>query len=71
VKNYLNKRTIVTGGAGFIGSHLYERVLEYGHEVLCIDNFYTGRRSNIAHLLTNPHFEVLRHYICFPIYILP
>ena len=62
-------RILVTGGAGFLGSHLCERLLKEGHEVLCVDNFYTGRRSNIAHLLSNPYFEVLRHDICFPLYI--
>lgn len=69
MKNYSNKRILVTGGAGFIGSHLCERLLSEGHEVLCADNFYTGRRSNIAHLLPNPYFEVLRHDICFPLYV--
>jgi len=69
VKNYdLTKRVLVTGGGGFLGSHLCECLLEQGHEVLCVDNFYTGRRSNIAHLLSNPRFEVLRHDICFPLY---
>ncbi len=70
MENYdLTKRVLVTGGGGFLGSHLCERLLEQGHEVLCIDNFYTGRRSNIAHLLSNPRFEVLRHDICFPLYV--
>jgi UDP-glucuronate decarboxylase len=70
MKNYdSTKRVIVTGGSGFLGSHLCERLLKQGHEVLCIDNFYTGRRSNIAHLLSNPRFEVLRHDICFPLYV--
>jgi len=69
VKNYgLTKRILVTGGSGFLGSHLCQRLLQQGHEVLCVDNFYTGRRSNIAHLLQNPRFEVLRHDICFPLY---
>lgn len=63
------KRILVTGGAGFLGSHLCERLLKEGHEVLCVDNFYTGRRSNITHLLSNPLFEVLRHDICFPLYV--
>ncbi|MDI6808596.1 MAG: SDR family oxidoreductase [Candidatus Eisenbacteria bacterium] len=63
------KRILVTGGSGFIGSHLCERLLCEGHEVLCVDNFYTGRRANIAHLLQNPDFEVLRHDICFPLYV--
>lgn len=69
MKSYSNKRILVTGGAGFLGSHLCERLLKEGHEVLCVDNFYTGRRSNIAHLLSNPYFEVLRHDICFPLYV--
>ncbi len=70
MKNYdSTKRILVTGGAGFLGSHLCERLLEKGHEVLCVDNFYTGRRSNIAHLISNPYFEVLRHDICFPLYL--
>ncbi|MDZ4184157.1 MAG: UDP-glucuronic acid decarboxylase family protein [Desulfuromonadales bacterium] len=64
-----NKRILVTGGAGFIGSHLCERLLASGHDVLCVDNFYTGRRANIAHLLAHPHFEVQRHDICFPLYV--
>lgn len=63
------KRILVTGGAGFLGSHLCERLLNEGHEVLCVDNFYTGRRANIAHLLNNQYFEVMRHDICFPLYV--
>jgi len=59
----------VTGGAGFLGSHLCERLLGDGDEVLCVDNFYTGRRANIVHLMKNPFFEVLRHDICFPLYV--
>ncbi len=70
MKNYdSTKRILVTGGAGFLGSHLCERLLKEGHEILCVDNFYTGRRSNIAHLISNPYFEVLRHDICFPLYV--
>jgi UDP-glucuronate decarboxylase len=69
MKNYSNKRILITGGAGFIGSHLCERHLNEGHEVFCVDNFYTGRRSNIAHLISNPYFEILRHDICFPLYV--
>jgi UDP-glucuronate decarboxylase len=68
MKNLSSKRILVTGGAGFLGSHLCERLLNQGHEVLCADNFYTGRRANIAHLISNPYFEVLRHDICFPLY---
>jgi len=70
MKNYGSaKRILVTGGAGFLGSHLCERLLNEGHEILCLDNFYTGRRANIAHLINNPYFEVLRHDITFPLYI--
>jgi UDP-glucuronate decarboxylase len=59
--------TLVTGGAGFLGSHLCERLLEQGHEVLCLDNFFTGRRRNIAHLLANPNFELIRHDVVDPL----
>ncbi len=65
----LGKRVLVTGGAGFLGSHLCERLLSAGDEVLCVDNFYTGQRRNIAHLLDNQDFEVLRHDINFPLYV--
>lgn len=67
--NYNQKRILVSGGAGFLGSHLCERLLNDGHQVLCADNFYTGDRRNVAHLLNNPYFEVLRHDICFPLYV--
>jgi UDP-glucuronate decarboxylase len=60
---------MVTGGAGFLGSFLCERLLEQGHDVLCVDNFYTGRKCNIEHLLGNPRFELLRHDITFPLYL--
>ncbi len=63
------KRILVTGGAGFLGSHLCEKLLSAGHEVLCVDNFYTGRRSNILDFLSSTRFEVLRHDICFPLYV--
>jgi len=63
------KRVLVTGGGGFIGSHLCERLLNEGNEVLCVDNFFTGAKGNIAHLITNPYFEVLRHDITFPLFI--
>ncbi len=69
MKNFSNKRILVTGGAGFLGSHLCKRLLGEGHEVLCIDNFYTGRRSNIAQFISNPLFEVMRHDVCFPVYV--
>lgn len=62
-------RVLVTGGAGFLGRHLCARLLMQGHEVLCVDNFYTGTRRNIADLLTDPNFEVLRHDICFPLFV--
>lgn len=65
----MKKRILVTGGAGFLGSHLCERLLNEGQEVLCVDNFYTGSKGNIAHLGANPYFEVIRHDICFPLYI--
>lgn len=60
---------MVTGGAGFLGSHLCEKLLDRGHEVLCVDNFYTGTKANIAHLLSSPNFEVLRHDVTFPLYV--
>lgn len=63
------KRVLVTGGAGFLGSHLCERLIADGHEVLCVDNFFTGTRKNIAHLLDNPRFELLRHDVTFPLFI--
>jgi UDP-glucuronate decarboxylase len=65
----INKRILVTGGAGFIGSHLCERLLDQGHEVLCVDNFFTGRRGNVTHLLAEPRFELMRHDITFPLYV--
>jgi UDP-glucuronate decarboxylase len=66
---YIGERVLVTGGAGFIGSHLCERLLARGNEVLCVDNFYTGQRRNIAHLMDSPKFEVLRHDVTFPLYV--
>lgn len=63
------RRILVTGGAGFLGSHLCERLVEAGHEVLCIDNFFTSRRGNIAHLLEAPNFELMRHDVTFPLYV--
>jgi UDP-glucuronate decarboxylase len=64
-----DRRVLVTGGAGFIGSHLCKRLLERGDEVLCVDNFYTGTRRNVQDLLANPLFELMRHDICFPLYV--
>lgn len=63
------KKILVTGGAGFLGSHLCERLLEQGHEVLCVDNLFTGTKRNILHLLNNPRFEFMRHDVTFPLYI--
>ncbi len=65
----INKRILVTGGAGFLGSHLCEKLLEQNHEVLCVDNFFTGAKENIRHLLSDPYFEVMRHDINFPLYV--
>jgi len=69
MKPMTRKQILVTGGAGFLGSHLCERLLEEGHDVLCADNFFTGTKDNIVHLLSNPHFEFLRHDVCFPLYV--
>ena len=69
MKDLSCKRVLVTGGAGFLGSHLCERLLGMGHEVLCVDNFYTGTRANIASLLPHSRFELLRHDITFPLYV--
>ncbi len=63
------KKILVTGGAGFLGSHLCERLLNDGHDVLCVDNFYTGSKENIAHLMGNTYFEVMRHDVTFPLYV--
>jgi UDP-glucuronate decarboxylase len=65
----LRQRVLVTGGAGFLGSHLCERLIRDGHDVLCVDNFFTGTRSNIAHLLGHAQFELMRHDITFPLYV--
>ncbi len=65
----MRKRVLVTGGAGFLGSHLCEQLLERGHDVLCVDNYFTGTKDNIAHLLDNPYFEVMRHDVTFPLYV--
>ena len=63
------KRVLVTGGAGFLGSHLCARLLEQGHDVLCVDNYFTGSKANIAHMLGNPRFEAVRHDVTFPLYV--
>jgi UDP-glucuronate decarboxylase len=65
----LSKRILVTGGAGFLGSHLCERLLRDGHDVLCVDNFFTGTKENVKHLIGDPMFELLRHDITFPLYV--
>ena len=69
MKEAFRKRILVTGGAGFLGSHLCERLLAQGHDVLCVDNFYTGTKDNIAHLLDSPNFELMRHDVTFPLYV--
>ena len=63
------KRILVTGGAGFLGSHLCERLIDQGHDVLCVDNFFTGAKANVAHLIGNPNFELMRHDVTFPLYV--
>ena len=65
----MSKRILITGGAGFLGSHLCERLLDEGHDVLCVDNFYTSTRRNIVHLLDHPNFELMRHDVTFPLYV--
>ena len=65
----MKKRILITGGAGFLGSHLCERLLNGGNEVICADNFFTGDKANIAHLLDHPYFELLRHDVTFPLYV--
>ena len=64
----MGKRVLVTGGAGFLGSHLCDRLIADGHEVICLDNFFTGKKKNVAHLLSNPNFEIMRHDVIQPIY---
>ena len=65
------KRILVSGGAGFIGSHLCTRLINEGHDVICLDNFFTGSKENIIHLMDNHHFEVVRHYTTLPARRLP
>lgn len=65
----MSQRVLITGGAGFLGSHLAERLIGEGHDVLCVDNFYTGNKANIAPLLSSPKFELLRHDVTFPLYV--
>jgi UDP-glucuronate decarboxylase len=65
----MRRRVLVTGGAGFLGSHLCERLLERGDDVLCVDNFYTGSKDNVSHLLNRPNFELMRHDVTFPLYV--
>lgn len=66
---HLRKRVLVTGGAGFLGSHLCKRLVGLGYDVICVDNFFTGTKDNIAHLLDEPHFELMRHDVTFPLYV--
>ena len=66
---HMRKRILVTGGAGFLGSHLCERLLQDGHDVICADNFFTGSKDNIRHLIDNPYFELMRHDITFPLFV--
>ena len=63
------KKILITGGAGFIGSHLCERLLSDGNDVVCVDNYFTGIKDNITHLMDNPRFEVMRHDVTFPLYV--
>ncbi|NBP35483.1 MAG: SDR family oxidoreductase, partial [Betaproteobacteria bacterium] len=63
------QKILVTGGAGFLGSHLCDRLIERGHDVLCVDNYFTGNKANIKHLLDHPHFELMRHDVTFPLYV--
>ena len=65
----IRKRSIVTGGAGFLGSHLCERLLDKGNDVVCVDNFFTGSKDNILHLMDNPLFELIRHDVTLPLYL--
>ncbi len=69
MSQFSTKRILVTGGAGFLGSHLCDRLIADGHDVLCVDNFFTGSKDNIAQLLERPHFEMMRHDVTFPLYV--
>jgi len=69
MQDIIKKRVLVTGGAGFLGSYLCERLLNEGCDVICMDNFFTGRKANIAHLMGNPYFELMRHDVTFPFYV--
>ena len=69
MNSFEKKRILVTGGAGFLGSHLCEKLIEEGNEVICLDNYYTGSKNNISHLRSSKNFELLRHDICFPLYV--
>ena len=69
ILNPIAKRVLVTGGAGFLGSHLCDRLSDAGHEVICVDNYFTGRRGNVAHLMDKPNFELIRHDVTFPLYV--
>jgi UDP-glucuronate decarboxylase len=69
LKNPIRKRSLITGGSGFLGSHLCGRLLDEGHEILCLDNFFTGTRENVLHLLDHPRFELIRHDVTFPLYV--
>jgi UDP-glucuronate decarboxylase len=65
----MNKKMLVTGGAGFLGSHLCDKLIAQGHDVLCVDNFFTGTKANVAHLMSHPNFELMRHDVTFPLYV--
>jgi UDP-glucuronate decarboxylase len=67
--NLTRKSVLVTGGAGFLGSHLCDRLIDAGHEVLCVDNFFTGDKKNIQHLIGHARFELIRHDVTFPLYV--
>jgi len=65
----MQKKILVTGGAGFLGSHLCDRLIQAGHDVLCVDNFFTGSKENVSHLMSHPRFELMRHDVTFPLYV--